>query len=154
MALREELIASWAVITYNTRRMIFMQALRKTISNERGGAGLSAIIALAIVAACVYVGVQLIPIYWGHWNFEDNMKTLAQYAFVNITGDLKIAVEKEVKKGLDELGADYKNKDVKVKVDMARKKIVIDAAYTKTHKVPFLTNPLPFDIHVENTTLD
>ena len=109
-----------------------MQALRKTLSNERGGAGLSATIAIAIVAACVYVGVQLIPIYWGHWNFEDNMKTLTQYAFVNITGDVKVAVEKEVKKGLDELGADYKNKDVKVKVDTAKKKIIIDAAYTKT----------------------
>ena len=130
-----------------------MQTLRKKIINERGGAGLSAIIAIAIVGACVFVGVQLIPVYWGHYNLEDDLKTLVEYAFVNYSGqDIKNVVLRETKKGLDELGADYKDKDVKIQFIPDRKKIIIDLVYTKTHKVPFLTNPLPFDLHVENTT--
>ncbi len=130
-----------------------MQAQRKNILNERGGAGLSATIAIAIVGACVFVGAQLIPVYWGHWNFEDELKTLAHYAFLNHPNDAKENVLKETKRGLDALGADYKDKDVKIQVIKEQRKVIIDVAYTRTHKVPFLTNPLLFDIHVENRPL-
>jgi hypothetical protein len=129
-----------------------MQSLRKSVVNNRGGAGLSAVIALAIVGACVFVGAQLIPIYWGHWNLEDDLKTLVQFASVNYSGqDIKTVVLRETKKALDELGAVYKDKDVKIQAN--KTKIVIDLVYTRPHKVPFLTNPLLFDIHAENTTL-
>ena len=54
------------------------------ITNERGAGGPKLIIALAIVAAVVYAGIQLVPIYWDHWNFEDELKTQIRFLFVNV----------------------------------------------------------------------
>ncbi|PID56899.1 hypothetical protein CSB45_09580 [candidate division KSB3 bacterium] len=128
-----------------------MKIVRKSMLNAHGGARLSAMIAIAIVAICIFVGAQLIPIYWGHYSLEDELKTLAQFAFVNYSGQkIQNIVFQETKKGLDELGATYKDKDVKVQVNNEKKKIIIDVVYTMNHKVPFFTNPWPLELHVEN----
>lgn len=124
--------------------------------NERGGTGLSAIIAIAILGALVYVFVQVVPILWAHWNFEDAIKTKVQFAFLNYKGNVKEKLTKDIKDTLNAMGANYKDKDLKVKVDDKSKKIVVEVWYSRSHKLPslpFFKNPKPFYVRVENTPI-
>lgn len=127
--------------------------------NERGGTRLSAIIAIAILGALVYVCVQVIPILWANWNFEDAIKNKVQFAFINYK-DVKKELPQDIKKTLDKMGATYKDKDVKVEVEVDqegnKKKIIVEVWYSRTHKLPslpFFQNPKPFYIRVENTPI-
>ena len=124
--------------------------------NERGGSRLSAIIAIVILGAIVYVGVQVIPILWAHWTCEDTIKNKVQFAFLNIKGDVAKGLTQEVKECLDEMGATYKDKDIKVKVEKESKKIIVEIWYSRSHKLPsmpFFPNPKPFYIRVENAPI-
>jgi len=122
--------------------------------NQRGGAGVSAVIAIAILGACVFVGWELVPIFWEHWNLEDDVKTKMQFAFVNYRGDVKESLTKDIKDALNEMGAQFKEKDLKIKVDERSKKIRIEIWYSRTHKVPFYPpNPKQFYVKVENSPI-
>lgn len=121
------------------------------IKNERGAAGIKAAIAIAILGAVIYVGFVLIPIYWDHWDFEDKVKTGVQFAHVNWPRDTKKNLEDHIIGLLSKMRAEYKTKDVKVKVE--GKKIDVEVWYARSHSLPFLTNPLPFYVKVQNTLL-
>ncbi len=132
-----------------------MRARRGILTNERGGAGASATVAIAVLAAFVFVVVQLAPIYWDHYNLEDEIKTKIQFAFVNYSSDeIKKNLTTEIEKSLDAIGADYKKKDIRVSVNNKRKKITVEVWYSRPHKVPFYPpNPKQFYIKLENTPI-
>ncbi len=46
-----------------------MKNMHKCINNERGSAAIIVIVILVLVVAA-YVGIQLFPLYWDHWDFE------------------------------------------------------------------------------------
>ncbi len=125
--------------------------------NERGGAGPGAIVGLIVLAIVVFVGIQLVPIYYDHWTFEDEFNNeKLNIVFVNVTDDAKVkdAVVQKVKTLLTEMeNAQFKDKDIKVTVDPAKKKIIVDVRYARPHKVPFLQNPKSFHLHAENTPI-
>jgi hypothetical protein len=123
------------------------------VTNKRGAGGPKAIIALLILAAVIYAGIQLVPIYWDHWSFEDDVKTLVQFAFVNYRDKREKRLTDDIINMLDEMGADYEKKNVDVKVDEGAKKIKVKVWYTRSHKLPFYPNPKQFHIDVENTQL-
>ena len=131
-----------------------MRERRDILMNERGSAGTSATIAIVLFAACVYVLFQLVPIFWDHWSLEDEIKTKIQFAFVNYPRDREKTLKAEIKKDLDDIGANYTEKDLKVDVDEKRKKIKVEVWYTRSHKVPFYPpNPKQFYIKLENTPI-
>ena len=123
------------------------------VTNERGAAGPKAVIALLILAAVIYTGIQLVPIYWDHWSFEDDVKTKVQFAFVNYRDKRERRLTDDVIGMLDEMGADYEKKNVKIEVDEGAKKIKVEIWYTRSHKLPFYPNPKQFYINLENTRL-
>ena len=125
------------------------------ITNERGAAGPKVIIAVAIIAAVIYAGIQLIPIYWDHWNFEDELKTQVRFLFVNVTQKRKEHLEGFAERKLKEMGAQYdEKKGIKVDVENSKKKATVDIWYSRRHKLPLYTNPIQFYIHVESTTIE
>ncbi|GAK56334.1 hypothetical protein U27_03296 [Candidatus Vecturithrix granuli] len=123
--------------------------------DERGAVGIKAIIALVIVGVFVYAGIQLIPLYWDHWNFEDEVTTNVQFAYVNYDREkVQEALTAAIYGMLDKIGAQYEKKNVRVKVDNNTKKITVEVWYSRTHNFPvFPPNPKPFYIKVENTPI-
>lgn len=123
--------------------------------NERGAAGIKAIIALIILGALAYIGIQLIPLYWDHWNFEDDVKSKVQFAYVNYDKNkVQEALTATIYSLLDEMGAQYEKKNVRVKVDQNTKKITVEIWYSRTHNLPiYPPNPKSFYIKEENTPI-
>jgi len=125
--------------------------------NERGGAGPGAIVGLIVLAIVAFVFIQLVPIYYDHWTFEDEFNNeKLNIIFVNVTDDKKIkdAVVQKVKTLIADMkGAKVNDKDIKVTVDPAKRKIIVDVRYTRPHKVPFWQNPMVFHIKKENTPI-
>lgn len=125
------------------------------ITSERGAAGPKLIIALIIVAAVIYAAIQLIPIYWDHWNFEDDMKTQVRFLFVNVNQKRKEYLTDYAVKRLKEFGAKYdEKKGVMVEVDDPKKKAKVEIWYSRPHKLPLYPNPIQFYIKVESTTIE
>lgn len=126
-----------------------------SITNERGAAGPKIIVAVAIIAAVVYAGIQLVPIYWDHWNLEDEIKTQVRFLFVNVNRKREEYLEGFTEGKLKEIGAEYdKEKGVRIKLDNSKKKVKIEVWYSRRHKLPLYKNPIQFYIKVENTPID
>jgi len=124
--------------------------------NERGSAGPGLIAGLVVLAAVAFVCIQLIPIYYDHWTFEDEFTNeKLNLVWVNINDDKKVkdAVTQQAKKLLTEMNAQFKDKDIKVTAEPSKRKITVDVRYARPHKVPFLKNPLTFHTHKENTPI-
>ncbi len=130
-----------------------MKDMLSPIRNDRGAAGIKAVIAFAIVGAAIFAAVQLVPIYWDHWDFEDSVNTEVQFAFVKYKGsDIQGLLESEFTRLLTKMGAEYEKKNIKVKVD--KKKIHVEIWYSRSHSLPFYPpNPKQFYINIENAPL-
>jgi hypothetical protein len=124
-----------------------------SITNERGAAGIKAVVAIAILVAVIYAGFQLIPVYWAHWNFEDKVKQKVLYAFNNYT-DVEKELYNEITRMLDRMGVTYDKKNVRVKIDKQTKKIQVEVWYSRTVNLPFFPNPKQFYVKVANVPLE
>lgn len=124
--------------------------------NERGSAGPGVIAGVVVLAIVIFLGVQLVPIYYDHWTMEDEFSNeKLNIIWVNIPDAKKVKEELniKVKKLLNERHAQFKDKDVKITVMEDKKKIIIDVRYGRSHKVPFLQNPKMFHLKKENRPL-
>jgi hypothetical protein len=133
-----------------------MKDMGFTIRNERGAAGLKAIIAIVILIAVIYTGIQVIPVYLANYNFEDKVKGEITLAFVNYPQDTQKKLEGAIMGMLNDMGATYDKKNVRVKVggDPTGKKIVIEVWYSRTISLPFFPNPKQFYVKVENKPIE
>jgi len=123
-------------------------------NNQRGGANIGLIVAIAILGAVIFAAVQLGPIFYDHWNFEDDVQTTVKFAWVNYPRNMKKALTDNVTSLLTKIGAEFDPKrSVKVVVDDKSKKIVVEVWYSRSHKLPFYPNPKQFYIRIENTPL-
>lgn len=128
---------------------------KNMIWNERGDSRVGAIVAVLVLGALIFVGVQLIPIYYDHWTFQDefNNEKLA-LLFVNYSSEkVKEKAIERIKGVLKDMNAQFKDKDIKVMVDPQKNKIVIEVRYARPHKVPFIQNPKLFYMKAENTPI-
>jgi len=128
-----------------------MKSLRDRIQNEHGTGGLQTIIALAVLAAAVYAALQIFTVYDKHWTFEEHVKTLVRLAFVNLHGDRKQQIFDQIIDMLDDMGAQYDKKDIRVNVDKKEKKITVEVWYSQTVKLPFFPNPKQFHMKIQST---
>ncbi len=119
--------------------------------HERGALPFGIIIGVAIVGALIFVGIQLIPLYWDHLNFKNDAEASVKLVFVRHNREHEKELLREITKGLDEIGAIYEKKNVRVKVDEKKKFASMEVWYALPHKVPFLQNPMQFHIQFENT---
>jgi len=115
-------------------------------SNECGTAWIKAILALTILGGFVYIGIQLVPIYWDHYSLHESIRGKLEFAFVNHPRNTRTGIEHEIIKLLDSTDADYSREDVRVEVDRSEKTIHVDIWYTRSHELPFYQNPVEFYI--------
>jgi len=118
------------------------------VMNERGSAGIKAVIAFIILGAIIYVGLQLVPVLWDHWNLEDDIMTKMKFAFINYRGDVKKQLTNDIYGLLDDIGAQYKKENVRITVDEQNKKILVKVWYSREHKVPYYP-PNPWQFYLE-----
>lgn len=127
-----------------------MSKLLSMLRNERGDGMITIIVILAIVGAMIFVGIQLIPIFWDHANLRDDILTVLRFAFVNYPQNTKERVTEDVKKLLTKSKAEYKDKDLKIEMKQEEKYLKVQIWYSRTHKVPFFQNPKQFYLEVDN----
>jgi hypothetical protein len=128
-----------------------MKHFRVRIRNEQGGAGPQSIIVLAILAVTIYAALQIFTVYDKHWTFEKHVKTLVQFAFVNLHGDRKQQIFDQIIDMLDDMGAQYEKKNIRVNVDEKEKTITVEVWYAQTVNVPFFPNPKQFHVKIQRT---
>jgi hypothetical protein len=128
-----------------------MKHFRVRIRNEQGGAGPQSIIVLAIFAVAIYAALQIFAVYDKHWTFEKHVKTLVQFAFVNLHGDRKQQIFDQIIDMLDDMDAQYEKKNVRVNVDEKEKTIAVEVWYAQNINVPFFPNSKRFHVKIQRT---
>ena len=118
-----------------------------TRTRERGAGRLKAIIAVAILGVAIYVGVSMIPIYADHYGLEDDIKEDILFASQRFRKDIEKEFSETIYSYLDEMGAEYDKKNVRVKHDPGRSSISVEVWYTRQHKIPFF--PTQFSLQME-----
>ena len=126
-----------------------MNTMTLRSKHERGALPIGIIIGVAIVGALVFVGIQLIPLYWGYLTFKDDAESSAKLVFVRYQRDHEKSLRGEITGGLKKIGAVYEEKNLIVKVDDKKKTASVEVWYTISHKVPFIENPMQFDVNVD-----
>lgn len=111
------------------------------------------VIAFVIVGICIYIGVQLLPIYMDHWNFEDEVKEKVRHAFTTWNRDVDRKLKRVIIEMLRQMGAEFKEKDVSVNIKKGTKKIIVEVWYSRSHNLPVLQNPKMFYLHHESATV-
>ena len=117
-------------------------------AHERGSAGVNAVIALIILGIAVYVGLTMVPIYSAHYKLEDNIKQDILFAQQRFKGEkLKEEFTAQVISYLDEMGAVYDKKNVRVDVNTGAGSVRVQLWYERPHKIPGF--PKQFQLTVE-----
>lgn len=133
-----------------------MRQPSKLLAFQRGGAGPKAIFATLVLIGLVYVGLQIIPMYYDHWTLQDKVKEDVDFAFVNLAsspGTMQEKLSKLITGRLTAIGAEFKKEQVKVTIPDGTQKITVEIWYTRTHKLPFLQNPKQFYFKYTSTTI-
>jgi len=123
-----------------------MKYAKSSRTHEQGAAPIKAIIAFVILAAVIYTAVVMVPIYAKRYSLEDKIKEDILFAgqrFRDIPKDLTAKIYEY----LDEMGAVYEKKNVKVKHNNSTKNVSVEVWYSMPHKLPFF--PKDFYIQLE-----
>jgi hypothetical protein len=124
-----------------------------SISNEQGSAKILTVSILLILAVVVYAGVQLFPLYWDHWNFEEAVRTTMIATLVPPYKDVDSKVKQAIMTLLDNMGAQYEKEYVKVEVSSNHKTIHVQVWYARSHHLPLYPNPKRFYLNSDYTSL-
>jgi hypothetical protein len=101
---------------------------RRVLNNEKGSSRLKAIVWTGILAAFIYVCVQVVPLYINDYEFKDTMLTAARFASVrhDAPDDIRANLFKEAQKA--DIPVDLKN----IKVSDYNGRVQINADYSVT----------------------
>ena len=127
--------------------------MRGSIRNEQGSARIITVSIILILAVLVYVGVQLFPLYWDHWDFEETVRTTMISALVPPYKDVESKVKQKIMTLLDEMGAQYEKEHIKVEVSSNNKNIHVEVWYSRSHHLPLYSNPKRFYINHDHTPI-
>jgi hypothetical protein len=128
-----------------------MKGQRASLRNQRGAAPLKAIIAIAVLGVLIYWGIQIVPIYYDHYNLEDDIKQAVLIESSRLsTEESPKKIKDMVINGLKQIKAQFRETDVKVEI-VGGNKIVVDVNYWRQHNVPGF--PKQFHIHHESTPI-
>ena len=114
--------------------------------HERGEGRIKLLLALAVIAAAVYVALQFIPVYMHSLQMQDaTQEVVRQAALQNLR-------EPDVRARLHEKATEFSlPSDVKIDVARNGKKVSAHVTYTQTITLPFYTYRWPFDFRKEET---
>ncbi len=121
--------------------------------NEQGSANVIVIILGLILAILIYVGIQLFPLYWDHWNFEDSVRTTMMSALVPPYTNVAPQIRQTITTLLDNMRAQYEKEHIKVEVTSDNRKIHVEVWYSRSHHLPVYSNPKRFYITADHASI-
>lgn len=121
----------------------------ETFSNQTGSGRLKAILWTAMLAAFVYVCIQVVPLYMADFQFRDTMQTAARFASVgrHTPEDIRADLFKQAQQ------ADMPIRLEDIKVDTHNGTINIEADYSVTVDLHVYQWTLNFHPSVSNSRL-
>lgn len=129
-----------------------MHALRVSRRNERGSTAV--IVAIVIVLAIIiFVAVQLFPLYWDHWNFEEALTATLKLELVPPYEEVENTIRTNIINLLNDMGAQYEEDHIIVTVTPKNMRIRAEVWYSRPHHLPLYPNPKQFYIKVEHTAI-
>lgn len=106
---------------------------------------LKALIAFAVIGAAVYVGFQVVPVYWNYYQFQDSIEEEARIQ--SYTGKSENDMRDTVWKKAKQLELPLASED-DIKVQRAGSTVSISTQYTVHIDVPIH----PFDLNFQPST--
>jgi hypothetical protein len=125
----------------------------RTQIRERGSSKLNVILGLLIVAAMVFVGAKIVPVYFANFQFQDAIRTEARFA---LTGYPKKSLEDlrdDIYKKAQELDIPATRDAIRVDVDPGRGYVDIGLDYSVPIDLTVYQFTLQFHPHADNHTI-
>ena len=117
---------------------------------EQGAAPIAAIIVVLVIAAVVFVVLQIAPMQWARANFKEKVMSEMMYTLVPPYKNVDEKVRNMIVELLDEMGAEYKDEYIKIEVSDNNKRIHVEVWYSKAHNLPFYQNPKQFYVNLDH----
>ncbi|MCP4399980.1 MAG: hypothetical protein GY801_22070 [bacterium] len=127
--------------------------MKRMLMNRRGSATVFIVIGVVLLAIAAFAAMQLFPLYWDHWNFEDTVENEMLHGLVPPYTDVEGTIAKKIVSLLKNIGADYKEEHIKVEVLPNNSKVFVEVWYTRSHHLPFYQNPKQFYLKSEHATI-
>lgn len=127
-----------------------MRAIQK---HEQGSAKVLMIVLLVVLAIGAYAGIQLFPLYWDHWNFEEAAQSQMVATLASAKQDLEATVKQQIVQLLDNMGAQYQPEHVRTALSSDQKSMQVEVWYARPHHLPLYPNPKQFYVKLEHALL-
>lgn len=115
------------------------------VSRRAGKTSLGCLVALLIVAAAVYFGVNVAEVYWRYYQFEDDMKQQVRFA-AHLPND---QILRHLESAADSLG--LPGDAAKVRIRRTSNNISVESEYDETVELPLVTRELHFRPHAQGS---
>ena len=109
-------------------------------TNERGTVTIKTLLSFAFLLFACYIGYKFIPVYIAAYDFDNALKTQAQYSGSMKTNDV---IMKELLLKAAELELPITKKEIKI--DRTTSRMTITANYVVPVKTPFFTYEWRFE---------
>jgi hypothetical protein len=110
-----------------------------------GRSTLGCLVALLIVTASLYFGIQAGELYWKYYRFQDAMQQEARFAQMRTDQ----AIVRRLVSAADSLGLPDAARRVQIQRDQATRRIYIAAAYSERVELPGFVRTIHFTPRAE-----
>ena len=127
--------------------------MRNIRKQEQGSAKVLLIVLLVLLAIGAYAGIQLFPLYWDHWNFEETAETQMVATLASARENIDATIKQQIVQLLDNMGAQYQPEHVRVALSTDQKSVQVEVWYARPHHLPLYPNPKQFYLKLEHKLL-
>ncbi|HXX18953.1 MAG TPA: hypothetical protein VEJ46_06090 [Candidatus Acidoferrum sp.] len=127
--------------------------VRPNAARERGGSKLNLIITLLVLAAIIFAGVKLVPVYFANYQFQDAMQTEARFALSSYPRKSIDDIRDDIFKKAQELSIPTKKESIRVIVDGTSGNVDISVDYVVTVDMAVYQWTHEFHPHADNHTI-
>jgi hypothetical protein len=150
---RETNLSGGRLVVHFAERLVerFVENDPERRNGERGGSNAKTILAVLFVAALVFLGVKIVPVYVINYQFQDSMQTEARFALSGYPRKSEDDVREDLWKEAQKQGIPIKKEDIKVSIQQSLVSITLDYSVPIDLKV---TEWAPeFHLHADNHTI-
>jgi hypothetical protein len=117
------------------------------VRRAAGRSALGCLVALLLLTAALYFGVNIGEVYWTHYRYRDAMQQEARFAQLRTDQ----AIERRLVSLADSLGLPESARQVQIHRDQDARRIVISADYTRLVELPGFVRTFHFTPRAEST---
>jgi hypothetical protein len=110
------------------------------VTQARGRSTLGCLVALLLLTAVAYFGVNIGEVYWRYYRYQDAMQQEVRFAQMRTDP----AIARRLASVADSLGLPNAARDVQIRRDEARRYIFISAAYSERVELPAFVRTFHF----------